>query len=70
MNIRLGNSADIQDTVASNVPTPPSGTLTIFSEGGHLKQKDSSGVVTDLTTTGSGGGGGLEHFAIMSRIYF
>lgn len=46
---------EIPDVVAGNVPTPGSGYLIIFSEGGKLKQKDSAGTVTDLTLTGSGG---------------
>lgn len=52
MNLRLGNSTDLQNTTASSVPTPASGTLTIFSEGNKLKQKDSTGAVSDLTQTG------------------
>lgn len=51
MQNRLGHSADLQNTSAASVPTPASGTLTIFSEGGNLKQKDSTGAVKDLSNT-------------------
>lgn len=43
---------------SASVPNPPAGYVAIFinSANGHLSQKDSSGVVIDLTTTGAGGG--------------
>lgn len=46
---------DIQEIASANVPTPESGYIAVFAEGWKLKQKNSSGVVTDLTATGGGG---------------
>lgn len=51
---------------AASVPNPPAGYVAIFvdSSNGHLSQKDESGVVTDLTTTGAGGGITLNEIEI------
>lgn len=51
---------------AASVPNPPAGYVAIFvdSSNGHLSQKDSSGVVIDLTTTGAGGGVSLTEVEI------
>ena len=38
------------------VPTPPSGEVVLFSKGGNLYQKDSSGAETPLYITGIGSG--------------
>ena len=49
------------DQPAASVATPPAGYIAVFSEGGVLKQKASSGVVTTyigntgLTTPGTAG---------------
>lgn len=53
------------DRTSASVPTPASGTVTIFSEGGILKQKDSAGVVTLVTNDV---GGGLSHGQVLRRL--
>lgn len=40
----------------STPSTPAAGNIVVFSNAGKLKQVDSSGVVTDLTLVGGGGG--------------
>jgi len=52
----LKEQVHIAQTPAS-VPNPPAGYVAIFvdSTNGHLSQKNSAGVVIDLTQTGAGG---------------
>jgi hypothetical protein len=58
----LDSKLELPEIAAASVPTPAAGTVTLFTESGVLKQKDSSGTVKDLSATGGGGGGYQELF--------
>lgn len=44
-NIVVASPQDLLDTTSGSVATPPSGTTTVFTEGGILKSKDSTALV-------------------------
>jgi hypothetical protein len=51
----------IRTVASASVPTPPSGAVTLFADTDEkIKQKDSTGTVTDLTATGEWGGGSWD----------
>lgn len=54
------------EVAASSVPTPPTGTATIFLDvaDGELKKKDDTGTVTSLE---GGVGGGLTQSQVLTR---
>lgn len=61
----------LRTIAAASVPTPAAWTLTVFADTDNkLKQKDSSGVVTDLTATWWGGGWGLTEQQVLARLWF
>lgn len=55
----------LKEVSAASVPTPPSGTVTVFcdSADGEVKKKDDTGTVTSL----EGGGGGLTQAQVLTR---
>lgn len=62
--MRILSPQQLKTIASASVPTPPSGYVVIFVDTDNkTKQKDSSGVVTDLTATG-GGGGVTDHGAL------
>lgn len=63
--MRILSPQQLKTIASASVPTPPSGYVVIFVDTDNkTKQKDSSGVVTDLTATGAGGSGITEEDAI------
>lgn len=52
------NNVIMENRTAASVPTPITGSVTIFMENDVLKQKDSSNIVKDLSATGSTSPGG------------
>ncbi len=58
----------LPDVTAAGVPTPGAGLIVVFSEAGKLKQKDSTGTVTDLTQTAAVSGTKLSAMAAAGAV--